>query len=154
MPDSFILAETEEKITAVIPLTIPRSGIQTVMNAAIAEILSALSAQNISPTGPLFSYHLKRPSDMFNFEVGFPVNAPVTPTGRVTMSKLPATRVARTLYHGNYDGLAGAWSSFFSSIKSQGFEVQGIFWESYTTSPHHSSEPASWITELNCPLSS
>jgi len=140
-------------MTAVIPLAIARTEIEKVMNAAIAEVVSTLSAQNIAPTGPLFSYHLKRPSDMFYFEVGFPVNTPVTPNGRVTLSKLPSTRVARAIYRGNFDGLAGAWGKLFSSIKTQGLEAQGIFWESYTTGPQHSSDPANWMTELNCPLS-
>jgi len=152
MPDSFSLIETEEKMTAVITLAIVRTEIEKVMNAAIAEVLSTLSAQNIAPSGPLFSYHLKRPSDRFYFEVGFPINTPVTPTGRVTLSKLPSTKVARTIYRGNYDGLAGAWGNFFNSIKIQGFEAQGVFWESYTTGPQHSPDSANWITELNCLL--
>ena len=152
MPESFSIVETKELMTAVISLAILRTEIQVAMNAAIAEIISTLSAQNIAPAGPLFSYHLKRPSDMFYFEVGFPVTTPVTPTGRVTLSKLPSTKVARAIYSGGYEGLAGAWGSFFSAIKSQNLEAQGIFWESYTSGPQHSSNPANWITELNCPL--
>lgn len=46
------------------------------------------------------------------------------PTGRVKPGELPAaSKVARTVYHGSYEGLGAAWS-----------------------------EPASWRTELNQPL--
>ena len=63
MPDSFSLIETEEKMTAVITLAIVRTEIEKVMNAAIAEVLSTLSAQNIAPSGPVSYTHLTLPTN-------------------------------------------------------------------------------------------
>ena len=79
----------------VIHLTVPRAEISNVMGPAIAEIMSAIADQEIAIVGPCFSYHQKRPSDIFDFEVGFPVSRPITPAGRVKMSKLPATKIVR-----------------------------------------------------------
>lgn len=105
MLDSPKIIQTEEQLTAVIHLIIPRAEIQNVMGAAIAEVMSAISAQGIAPIGSCFSFHLKRPSDIFYFELGFSVEKPVTPRGRVKASKLPAEKIARTICHGGYEGL-------------------------------------------------
>jgi effector-binding domain-containing protein len=104
MLDSPHVIRTDEQLTAVIHLTIPRADIASVMGPAIAEVISAITAQGIAPAGPCFSYHWRRPSDTFDFEVGFPVDTPVTPAGRVKMSTLPAAKVARTVYHGATKG--------------------------------------------------
>ena len=73
MLDNPEVIQTDEQLTAVIHLTIPRSDIGNVMGSAIAEVMSTIAAQGIVPNGPCFSYHLKLPSDTFDFEVGFPV---------------------------------------------------------------------------------
>jgi len=104
--------QTVEKLTAVIYLTVPRAEISLVMGPAIAEIMSIITAQGATITGPCFSYHQKRPTDIFDFEVGFPISQPITAAGRVKMSKLPAVKVVRTIYQGGYEGLGAAWSEF------------------------------------------
>ena len=108
MIDTPQLIQTEEQLTAVIHLTVPRAEISIVMGPAIAEIMSIITAQGATITGPYFSYHQKRPTDIFDFEVGFPVSQPITAAGRVKMSKLPAVKVVRTIYQGGYEGLGAA----------------------------------------------
>ena len=146
------IIQAKEQLTAVIHLTIARAEIQNVMGAAIAEVLSSLAAQGIAPAGPCFSYHLKVPSDIFDFEVGFPVGKPVSPTGRVKASKLPAAKLARTIYHGGYEGLGAAWGEFRAWIETEGLSAQDCLWECYLAGPESSPDPAKWNTELNCPL--
>ena len=97
MLDTPQFIQTDEQLTAVIYLTVPRAEISNVMGPAIAEIMSTIAAQEVAIVGPCFSYHQKRPSDMFDFEVGFPVSRPIIPAGRVKMSKLPATKIVRTI---------------------------------------------------------
>jgi effector-binding domain-containing protein len=108
MIDTPQLVQTEEQLTAVIHLTVPRAEISNVMGPAIAEIMSTIAAQGAIITGPCLSYHQKRPADVFDFEVGFPVSQPITAAGRVKMSKLPAVKVVRTIYQGGYEGLGAA----------------------------------------------
>jgi effector-binding domain-containing protein len=154
MLDNPNIIQTEEQLTAVIHLTIPRAEIQNVMGAAIAEVMSSIAAQGIAPIGPCFSYHLKIPSDIFDFEVGFPVNTSIRPIGRVKASKLPAAKIACTIYHGGYEGLGAAWGEFCAWIETEGLSAQDCLWESYTSGPESSPDTAKWTTTLNRPLSS
>lgn len=146
--------QTEAQATAVIHLTVPRAEIRHVMGPAVTEILATLRAQGAKPVGPMFSYHWKRPTDVFDFEVGFPVDKPIVPTGRVTNSVLPASRVVRTTYRGGYEGLGGAWGQFLGWIEAEGLDAQESLWESYLSGPEYGPDPADWRTELNRPLKS
>jgi effector-binding domain-containing protein len=152
MLDTPQIIHTDEQLSAVIHLTVSRAEIGHVMGPAIDEIISVLAAQGATPAGPCFSFHWKRPSDMFDFEVGFPVNRSITPTGRVKMSKLPAAKVARTTYRGGYEGLPSAWGEFCTWIENKGFIAQESLWESYIVGPASSPDPDQWRTELNRPL--
>lgn len=152
MLDKPEIIQTNEQLTAVIHVTVPRTEISNVMDAAIAEVLSAMAAQEIFPIGPCFSYHLKRPSDIFDFEVGFPVNRPITAIGRVKLSKLPAAKIVRTTYQGGYEGLGAAWAEFCAWLETNGFNVQDSLWECYISGPESSPDPSQWRTELNRPL--
>jgi effector-binding domain-containing protein len=148
------IIQTEELLTAVIHLTLPRTEIASVMGLAISEIMAAVNAQGLGLAGPCFSYHWKRPSETFDFEVGFPVSGPVTPTGRVKMSKLPATKVARTIYQGSYEGIGAAWGEFCDWVETEGLDAEESLWEIYLSGPESSPDPATWRTELNRPLAS
>lgn len=152
MLDTPQLIQTDEQLTAVIHLTIPRAEISNVMGPAIAEIMSIIAAQGAALAGPCFSYHQKRPSDTFDFEVGFPVSRPITPAGRVKMSKLPVAKIVRTTYQGGYEGLGAAWSEFCAWIETEGLNAQDSLWECYLSGPESSPDPDKWRTELNRPL--
>jgi effector-binding domain-containing protein len=152
MIDTPQLIQTNEQLTAVIHLTVPRAEISNVMGLAIAEIMSTIAAQGVTITGPCFSYHQKRPTDVFDFEVGFPVSQPITAAGRVKMSKLPAVKVVRTNYQGGYEGLGAAWGEFCQLIEAEGLNVQESLWECYLTDPESNPDPDTWRTELNRPL--
>lgn len=146
------IVSTDVRHTAVIRFTIPRGEIQRVMGPAIGEVIGAVSAQGIGPAGPVFSYHFRMDPKVFDFEVGVPVSAPVTPAGRVVASQLPAARVARTVYHGPYEGLGPAWGEFDEWVKAEGLRTSASLWECYIAGPESSENPADWRTELNRPL--
>lgn len=144
--------QTDEQLTAVIHLAVSRAEIEHVMDAAIDELISTLAAQGVTPAGPCFSFHWQKPSDIFDFEVGFPVEKPITPAGRVKMSKLPAAKIARATYRGGYEGLASAWSEFYEWLESEGLSAQDGLWECYIVGPASTLAPDQWRTELNRPL--
>ena len=154
MLDQPRIVSTAVQPAAVLRLTIARSEIQKVMAPGIAELLSTLAAQGIAPAGPLFSHHLRLDPGMFDFELGFPVAAPVSPTGRVTPGELPAATVARTIYYGPYEGLYAAWSEFNAWVAAAGHQPAQDIWESYVTGPETDPDPATWRTELNRVLAS
>lgn len=152
MIDTPAITTTADQPTAVIHLTIPRSEIQKAMGPAHQELFSTLAAQGVTPTGPWFSHHFRMDPATFDFEVGVPVSAPVKPTGRVAGSRLPASRVARTVYRGGYEGLGAAWGEFEAWIKGAGLKPATELWEIYAAGPESGSDPAAWRTELNRPI--
>jgi effector-binding domain-containing protein len=91
-------------------------------------------------------------SGMFDFEVGVPVSAPISPTGRVKPGQLPAAKLVRASYHGPYEGLHNAWRQFGELAKAQGHKPAAGFWESYVIGPETSPDSTTWRTELNQPL--
>ena len=72
--------------------------------------------------------------------------------GRVENGELPAATVARTVYHGDYDGLGEAWGAFGEWMAEAGHAAASNLWESYVTGPESGPDPAGWQTELNRPL--
>jgi effector-binding domain-containing protein len=89
---------------------------------------------------------------IFDFQVCVPVEKPVSASGRVQPGRIEARRVARTVYHGGYEGLGAAWAELHSWIESQGLKPAADLWEVYTAGPESGPDPASWPTELNQPL--
>ena len=152
MLDTPHITSTDACQTAVIHLTIPRSDIRHVMGPGIAELMATVAAQGIGPAGPWFSHHLTMHQDTFDFEIGVPVTGAVTPAGRVTSGSLPGGKVARTVLHGNYDGLAAGWEEFLAWITSNGYDGAPDLWEVYVKGPESDPDPATWRTELNKPL--
>ena len=118
-PDPEIVDSPAQRI-AVIHLTIPREEIRHAMDPGIQELMATVAAQGIIPTGPWLSHHLRTDPKVFDFEIAVPVPSDVTPKGRVTMSELPAARVARTVYEGPYEGLGAAWSKFDKWVADNG----------------------------------
>lgn len=146
------IVEATGQMAAVIHFTVPREEIQDVMGPAIQEVIDVVTAQGIAPVGPWFTHHLRLDPEVFDFEVGVPVSTPVVAEGRVKPGSLPAGRVARTVYHGDYEGLGAAWAEFDAWIVAQGYTPGPDVWERYLTGPDTSPDPADWRTELNRPL--
>lgn len=152
MLDKPRLMQTAAQPAAIIRLTIPRAEIQKVMGPGITELMAAVAAQGIAPAGPIFSHHFRMDPDSFDFEIGVPIAAPIAAAGRVQAGQLPAATVARTVYHGSYEGLASAWGEFIAWIAAEGHTPAPDLWECYVAGPESSPDPAAWRTELNRPL--
>lgn len=152
MLDTPQITETAARHTAVIHLTIPREEIRNVMGPGIGEVLAAVAAQGLEPTGPWFTHHFRMDPDTFDFEVGVPVTTPVAPVGRVKPGEWPTLRVAQTVYSGPFEGLGDAWCEFEAWIVANGHTSAPDLWESYVVGPESSPDPANWRTEFSRPL--
>jgi effector-binding domain-containing protein len=152
MIDTPQITQSTARQVAMIRLTVPSSEIQTVMGPGIREVMDTLAAQGITPAGPWFTHHMRRPTDVFDFEICVPVTIPVVPAGRVKPGVLPAATVARTVYHGPYEGLGAAWGEFMDWIEAKGHTPREDLWETYTVGPESGSDSTKWRTELNRPL--
>ena len=152
MLDAPQITQAAAQLTAIIRLTIPREEMRRVMGPGISELMATVAAQGIAPAGPWFTHHLRMDPAIFDFEIGVPVTAPVAPAGRVNPGQLPATKVARTIYHGPYEGLGAAWGEFIAWITAKGHTAGPDLWECYLAGPEANPDPATFRTELNRPL--
>lgn len=151
MIDTPRITQTEARDAAVIRITVPRQEIRNVMGPAMSELQSTVAEQGVTPDGPMFSHHLRMDPDTFDLEVGLPVPRAVQ-GGRVQAGGLPAVTVARTTYHGPYEGLHGAWAELHAWMRANGHEPGADLWESYVSGPETDPDPATWRTELTQPL--
>jgi effector-binding domain-containing protein len=152
MIDTPEIVKTEAQSTAIIRITVPRNEMQQVMGPGFQELFGALAAQGITPTGPWFNHHLRMDPAVFDFELGVPISATIEATGRVEAGQLPAATVARTIYHGGYEGLGDAWGEFEAWIATQGLTSASDLWECYLVGPESGPDQAAWQTQLNRPL--
>jgi len=143
------LTTTKEQPSAVIHLVIPGRDMPKYMDPAIQEILKVLKDQNLEPAGPRFSYHHRRPSDTFDFELGFPVKEVIKPVGRVVNGTLPAEKVVRSVYQGPYEQLGAAWGELERWVSEQKLVGSGRSWEAYLSNPEEVKDAKEYRTELN-----
>ena len=139
------IVETEAQAMALIHLTIPRAEIRNVMGPGLGELRGVVASQGVAADGPWCTHHLRIDPEVFDFEICVPVTKPVAAAGRVRAGERPAARTARTVFHGDYSGLAEAWTEFDAWIRTQGHTPAPDFWECYI-------EPAGPRTELSRPL--
>lgn len=146
------IIQTSEQLTAFIHVIVSWDDIKNVMGPGIGELMSTIAAQGITPTGPWFTHHRRRPTETFDLEISVPVSAPIAAAGRVQPGTRPAMKVARTFYQGQYEGLGEAWGEFMGWIEANGHARAEDLYERYLTGPESSPDQASWRTELNQPL--
>src|ERR1700681_690142 len=142
------ITQSAVQLVAALHLTVPREEIRTAMGPGLAEVRAAIAAQGLTPTGPWFTHHLRMDPKVFDFEICVPIARPIVPAGRVLAGQLPATRVARTVVRGHYEGLPAAWGEFEAWIAANGLTSAPELWEIYTVGPESSRNPDDWRTEL------
>ncbi len=143
------VVQTTAHPIAYIPVTATWQEMPQVMGPGIAELLAEITAQGVKPVGEIFTHHLRRPADTFEFEISVPVSAPIKACGRVQPGEYPAVKMARTVYQGPYEGLGDAWPEFSEWIEKNGHATSEELWEAYTVGPHSNPDPAAWRTELS-----
>lgn len=140
------------RATAVVHVHCPREELPCAMGRGVRELLDRIKAQGAQTTGPLFTHHLRGPTDSFDCEVGVAVEPAVHPAGHVYPGQWPAMRMAHTLYRGHYEDLPRAWADLRAWIAAQGLTSTGEQWECYITGPEIGSDANAWRTELYLPL--
>ncbi len=158
MIDRPAITQTKAQRAAVIRVQVPRSEIESAMDSAIGELLTTLEEQGQAPAGPMFAHHLSLSDTRFDFEVGFPIDSPIEPAGRVVNGALPAATAARTTHRGPYEELYEAWRAFGEVLEREalldraGLERGDTLWEVYAVGPETTPDSTKWCTELYLPL--
>jgi effector-binding domain-containing protein len=112
-------------------------------------VRSTVAAQGLVSTGPWFTHYLAITKDAFDLEICVPVPTPVVAAGRVRAGALRAGRVVRTVYHGGYEGLHGAWKAFDEWVSAHRCRSASDLVERYLVGPESSPSASDWRTELN-----
>lgn len=146
------IVELPQQKIAFIRVKTPREEIVHAMHKGLEELGSVLKRQKVTPSGPWFTHHFRRPDESFDFRICFPVESDVTPEGRVEAGELEHARVVQTIYSGGYEGLGGGWGELHQWIDSQHLKTRDDLWERYLVGPETSCDKAEWRTELNRPL--
>jgi effector-binding domain-containing protein len=146
------IVELAAQPIAVIPITVPRGEIATVMWPGVQELMAAVAAQGLAPTGPWFAHHTRLDPLVFEFEIGVTLARAPVAAGRMRPATWPAMTAARTVYQGPFEGLHAAWAEFGAWIVANGHPQAPDLWERYLLGPDASPDPAAWRTELIRPL--
>jgi effector-binding domain-containing protein len=146
------VGRTQPQLLAKIRFTLPRAQLRAVLGPAMGEVKAAVAAQGIAAAAPWFTHYLSIDPLHADFEVCVPVTRAVAETGRVRADEWPATNVARTTYHGAYEGLASGWADLKLWVKANGYAAGEGFWECYAVGPESRTSSRGWRTELLLPL--
>lgn len=146
------VVELPARTTAVIRMTVKREQIAEAFPPAIQELMSGVGAQGAAAAGPLFARYLRMGSGDVEVEIGVPLERPIEPEGRITISDLPGGSALRAVHQGAYEELHSSWDQFGQWVSANGYEPDHGLWESYVTGPESSPDTAEWRTELILPL--
>ena len=153
MLDTPQITQTSVQQTAVIHITVPRSEIQNVMGPGLQELMRTVAAQGITPIGPWFTHHLRRPSETFDFEIGVRVSTPVSQAGRVKPGQLPATKLREPSTADPTRDSAPHGASSRSGSKPMGTNPPSIYGKSTRPDPSRAPIPTAGVRSSTGPSS-
>lgn len=146
------LVTVGETVTAVVRGVVPLTGLRDFFDGSFRALGETLARQQVTVTGPAFGFYREPPTETAVLEVGFATDRPVRPEGDVVAGSLPATRVARLVHHGSFDGLGASWERLYAWTHEQGLKTGPGMWEVYLTEPTPDMDPGELRTELNVPV--
>ena len=144
---------------AAIPATVAMDGISAAVDDAFPELFGWLAGRGIAPAGPpLIRYLVIDMAGELHIELGVPVAAPVTASGRIQPGVLPEGRYAVLRHTGPYDGLVASNAALLHWAQEKGIQFdtwdtpQGAAWrcraEHYLTNPAEEPDPAKLETDV------
>ena len=149
----------DERHYAAIPMTVTMQGLAGAVDEGFPELFGWLGSQGIAPAGPPFiRYRVIDMTGDLQIELGVPVAAPVTGSGRIQPGTLPAGKYAVLRHTGPYDGLIASNAALQDWADERGIEfdtwgtAEGSAWryqaEHYLTDPSQEPDPGKWETDV------
>lgn len=146
------LVSMTARTTAVVHDVVPLRGLRDFYDASFRSVVRTIASQQLAIMSPAFGLYRGASGSVFDVEVGFATERPVTPHAGVVAGSLPGGTVARMTYFGGFDGIETAWDRLGSWITEQDLAPAPHRWEVYTTQPTPDMDPADLRTELHWPL--
>ncbi|WP_424935920.1 MULTISPECIES: GyrI-like domain-containing protein [Bacteria] len=112
----------------------------TVFDPSYAALGQTIGNGAVAPSGPAVAIFRGDPQEVFDLDVAFPIETPLTApiaVGDVAVepAELPSgPALARTVI-GSYDGLGAAWAELFAAAAVQGRRPAGVWIEVYVSDP-------------------
>jgi effector-binding domain-containing protein len=142
-----------------IPVTVTMDGLPAAVDSAFPELFGWLAGQGIPPAGPpLIRYLVIDMAGEMQIEMGVPVAAPITASGRIQPGTLPEGRYAVLRHTGPYDGLVASNAALQRWAQEHVIEFdtwdtpQGSAWrgraEHYLTDPSQEPDPGKLETDV------
>jgi len=142
-----------------IPATVAMNRISAAVDEALPELFGWLAGQGIAPAGPpLIRYLIIDMLGELQIELGVPVAAPITASGRVQPGVLPEGSYAVLRHTGPYDGLTASNAALLQWAQEKGIAFDtwetggGEAWrcraEHYLTDPSQEPDPAKFETDV------
>ena len=142
-----------------IPVTVTMDGLSAAVDSTFSELFPRLASHGIPPAGaPLIRYLVIDMAGEMQIEMGVPVAAPITASGRIQPGTLPGGRYAVLRHTGPYDGLVASNAALERWAQEHGIEFdtwntpQGSAWrgraEHYLTDPSQEPDPAKLETDV------
>jgi effector-binding domain-containing protein len=140
--------------TATVRITCDVDKVSATLATILPEVGGVIQAQGAEMTGPPFArYHvIDVERGKIDLEAGITVKAPITPSGRVKPSELPAGRAAMTWHVGSYHQLQESYDRLAAWMKAETLTARGGFWETYWTDPGLEPDPSTWRTQILWPV--
>src|SRR5262249_48917088 len=108
---------------AAIPATVALDGISAAVDDTLPALFNWLASQGIAPAEPpLIRYLVIDMAKELQIELGVPVAAPVTASGRVQPGVLPKSRYAVLRHTRPYDGLVASNAALLQWAQEKGIE--------------------------------
>lgn len=128
------LTDLSRQPAAVVRAQVAPPDLPDFLGHAFEEVLAVIDQQGRAPAGPPFGRYVPNEGG-FAVTAGFPVDAEVHPSGRVTPDELPGGTAATTLHSGPYDAVAAAYDATTVWLADHGLTASGTPWESYFDDP-------------------
>jgi effector-binding domain-containing protein len=124
------LFEREPQRVAVVHGHVENSEYDGFLAAAFDEVRKLLTDQHMAPSGPPFArYH---PTGVgLEIDAGFPVDADVRPSGRVTTSTLPGGSMVVAPHVGGHDTVGFTYETLQEWLAGNDYMPTGDPWETY-----------------------
>ena len=114
----------------------------------IAEVSDWLEVNNIASAGPPFFLYLKMEQNTLLVDVGFPVLASDSGSGRILSGYFPEGNYLTATYFGPYTALPRVHAALDNWGKERGINTFGQRIEFYPTDPAIEPNPQLWQTDV------
>jgi len=121
-----------------------------------SEIMKYMEENNLQSSGKPFTINHKwdEENNTTMFSTCIPVSERIITTGNVLTGFLKPQKTFKTVFTGDYKYNTEAWEAAFKNLYAQNLkEIENAEpFEVYLVSPHDTSNPSKWITEIYIPI--